>query len=134
MAIKRYNDIEDSQVDMNPMLDIVFILLIFFIVTASFQRDYSIDVDKSKPNLAPPNQQTITPQFIIDEHNKVYLNGREIKLEAVNVNLARLASNGEITAVSVRAHNNSQHNTLMTVLNEIKSQTQATISMGEPLN
>ncbi|MBE0366983.1 ExbD/TolR family protein [Pseudoalteromonas aurantia] len=123
----------NATVDMNPMLDIVFILLIFFIVTASFNRDTVLDIERAK-NSVSTIEPKLTPQFTINSKNQIFLNQRLIEITAVNVNIARLAAVGNINAISLRAHPNSQHNTLVSVLNAIKEQTSAPVSIGEILN
>ncbi|MBQ4837640.1 MULTISPECIES: ExbD/TolR family protein [Pseudoalteromonas] len=119
----------NTDVDMNPMLDIVFILLIFFIVTASFQKAHVLDLDRpNKANVAL--SQTLTPQFSIDQRNRIFLNQKQVDPDAIAVNIARLAAQGEITSISLKAHAMSEHNTLVTVLNAIKSQTDAPVALG----
>ncbi|KKE82782.1 hypothetical protein N481_14150 [Pseudoalteromonas luteoviolacea S4047-1] len=118
-----------TDVDMNPMLDIVFILLIFFIVTASFQKAHVLDINKpSKSNQAL--NQSVVPQFFIDNQNRIFLNQRPIEVDAIAVNIARLAAQGEITSISLKAHEQSEHNTLVRVLNAIKSQTSTPVSLA----
>ncbi|WP_046003578.1 ExbD/TolR family protein [Pseudoalteromonas rubra] len=122
----------DVTVDMNPMLDIVFILLIFFIVTASFMRETALPLNRTEQavtSLVP----ILTPVFSIDAKNQVYLNNRQIDLDSVSINVARLGAQGEITSISLRAHPNSQHATLVSVLDAIKAQTSAPVSLGETL-
>ena len=48
MARKRIREDEEAAIDMTPMLDIVFIMLIFFIVTTSFVKEAGIEVNKPK--------------------------------------------------------------------------------------
>ena len=109
----------NAEVDMNPMLDIVFILLIFFIVTTSFNRPTALDLNRMKENKQTLTQ-TVTPQFHITEDNRVMLNNKQIDPQSIAINLARLDANGDITAISVTADKESTHNTLGHLLNEIK--------------
>ncbi|MBQ4876203.1 ExbD/TolR family protein [Pseudoalteromonas luteoviolacea] len=119
----------NSDVDMNPMLDIVFILLIFFIVTASFQKAHVLDINKPAKSHQALNQ-SVVPQFRIDQQNRIYLNHKRIEVDAIAVNIARLAAQGEITSISLKAHEQSEHNTLVSVLNAIKSQTSTPVSLA----
>jgi biopolymer transport protein ExbD len=48
MARKQIREDEEAVIDMTPMLDIVFIMLIFFIVTTSFVKEAGIEVNKPK--------------------------------------------------------------------------------------
>ena len=122
----------NAEVDMNPMLDIVFILLIFFIVTTSFNRPTALDLNRVKENKQTLTQ-TVTPQFHITEDNRVMLNNKQIDPQSIAINLARLDANGEITAISVTADKESTHNTLVHLLNEIKGYTSAPVSLGSAL-
>ncbi|MBQ4811823.1 biopolymer transporter ExbD [Pseudoalteromonas luteoviolacea] len=118
-----------ANVDMNPMLDIVFILLIFFIVTASFSKEPVLDIskqDKAARSLTP----TLTPQINIDDKNQIFLNGRQIDVDAIAINIARVAAKGEITSIGLKAHAQSEHNTLVQVLDAVKSQTSAPVSLA----
>ncbi|KAF7774556.1 hypothetical protein PCIT_a1021 [Pseudoalteromonas citrea] len=124
---------QSANVDMNPMLDVVFILLIFFIVTASFNRETALELNRADNNISTI-QPKISPSFTINKQNQVYLNNRQITLENINVNIARLAAVGEINTITLRAHPLSEHSTLVAVLNTIKEQTDVPVSLGETLN
>ncbi|WP_105171961.1 ExbD/TolR family protein [Pseudoalteromonas sp. T1lg24] len=123
---------QNAEVDMNPMLDIVFILLIFFIVTTSFNQPTALDLNRMKENKQTLTQ-TVTPQFHITEDNRVMLNNKQIDSQSIAINLARLDANGDITAISVTADKESTHNTLVHLLNEIKGYTSAPVSLGSAL-
>lgn len=120
----------NATVDMNPMLDVVFILLIFFIVTASFNRETALDIERSH-NSVQAIKPSVTPQFTINHQNQVFLNHQKISIDTININIARLAVAGDITSINLRAHPQSMHNTFVSVLNAIKSQTAVPVSVGE---
>ena len=109
----------NADVDMTPMLDIVFILLIFFIVTTSFVKPVAIELNRplDSPQIDKPVKNAL---FRIDESNGVYFSGRLIDLEQVTSNLAMFAAKYEISSVLITADENSTHNTLMNVMNNIK--------------
>ena len=109
----------NADVDMTPMLDIVFILLIFFIVTTSFVKPVAIELNRplDSPQIDKPVKNAL---FRIDESNGVYFSGRLIDLEQVTSNLAMFAAKYEISSVLITADENSTHNTLMSVMNNIK--------------
>ncbi|WP_024612902.1 biopolymer transporter ExbD [Pseudoalteromonas sp. TB64] len=109
----------NADVDMTPMLDIVFILLIFFIVTTSFVKPVAIELNRplDSPQIDKPVKNAL---FSIDESNAVYFADRLIDLEQVSTNLAMFAAKYEISSVLIKADENSNHNTLMNVINNIK--------------
>ncbi|KTF18980.1 ExbD/TolR family protein [Pseudoalteromonas sp. 10-33] len=118
----------NADVDMTPMLDIVFILLIFFIVTTSFVKPVAIELNRplDKPSIEKQSKNAV---FSIDANNGVYFSGRLIDLEQVSNNLAMFAAKYEISSVLIKADENSKHNTLMTVMNNIKEYDNYTISL-----
>ncbi|TMN79985.1 MULTISPECIES: biopolymer transporter ExbD [unclassified Pseudoalteromonas] len=119
---------DNADVDMTPMLDIVFILLIFFIVTTSFVKPVAIELNRplDKPSIEKQSKNAV---FSIDANNGVYFSGRLIDLEQVSNNLAMFAAKYEISSVLIKADENSKHNTLMTVMNNIKEYDNYTISL-----
>lgn len=101
---------EESEIDLTPMLDVVFIMLIFFIVTASFVREAGIDVDRPPVSNEPPPD---TPEnknivFNVTENNDVMLEGRRIDLRAVRANVERLHAENPEGKVIVSAHPESK--------------------------
>jgi len=64
-------DEEEAHVDMTPMLDIIFIMLIFFIVTTSFVKENAFAVKKSVDN-ASANKKSNNIGIHIDEHDIIY--------------------------------------------------------------
>ena len=119
MRNKQHINPQNADVDMTPMLDIVFILLIFFIVTTSFVKPVAIELQRplDKPNI---DKLTKSAHFSIDQNNAVHFGERLIALDQVAINLAMFAANYEISAVQISANENSTHQTLMTVMNNIK--------------
>ena len=96
---KLLEDEEESEINMTPMLDVVFIMLIFFIVTASFVREAGIDVNR--PEAATAVQKDRAGILIaINEKGEVWINKRRIDVRAVEANVARLhAENPQATVV-----------------------------------
>ncbi|MGP5155890.1 biopolymer transporter ExbD [Pseudoalteromonas sp. KG3] len=119
MRNKQHVQQDNADVDMTPMLDIVFILLIFFIVTTSFVKPVAIELQRplDKPNI---DKLTKSAHFSIDQNNAVHFGERLIALDQVATNLAMFAAKYKISAVQISANENSTHQTLMTVMNNIK--------------
>lgn len=90
-----------AEVNMTPMLDIVFILLIFFIVTSTFIREEGLDVTKQN-NEEQKDQQKIAKPVVIQvcANQEVLLDKRGIDIRAVRANVERkLAEFGSISVV-----------------------------------
>jgi len=100
---KRFKKAEDSGVDMTPMLDIVFIMLIFFIVTATFLNERGLDF--TSPQGTPGGTPTEPPiKVYVDAGNAVSVEG--IRTDLANVPFAietHIASKPKAT-VELTAH------------------------------
>ena len=113
---------EESEVDLTPMLDIVFILLIFFIVTATFIKENAIDLTPPPP--APPDQPVDPKPTIlvrISEDSLVSVNGRLSDVGSVRANLERLLAENPDTAVLVQAHPRAKNRLVIMVVDQARS-------------
>jgi biopolymer transport protein ExbD len=89
------------EINMAPMIDMVFLLLIFFLVTTSFVKETGIEV--SRPTAATATvKEKATILIGIDAGDRIYLDRREIDVRAVRANVERaLAENPEGSVVVV---------------------------------
>lgn len=108
---------EETEIDLTPMLDVVFIMLIFFIVTASFVKEVGIDVARPPISDQPPPdaQENKNIVFTITENNDIMLEGRRIDLRSVRANVERLHAENPQAKVIVDAHPNSKAETFIQV-------------------
>ena len=80
---------EEAEVNMTPMLDVVFILLIFFIVTATFVKESGLEINKPEDNQTqnnppPPDDEKRAIAFIIDNNNRISHDFRSVDITAVS--------------------------------------------------
>lgn len=118
----RKRKVEESEVDLTPMLDIVFILLIFFIVTATFIKENAIDLTPPPP--APPDTPVDPKPTIlvrISEDSLVTVNGRISDVGSVRANLERLIAENPDTAVLVQAHPRAKNRLVIMVVDQARS-------------
>jgi biopolymer transport protein ExbD len=120
MARKQRTEEEDATIDMTPMLDIVFIMLIFFIVTTSFIKEAGIEVNKPQSDQA--SRQKAANIFIaITEDGDVWMDKRQIDVERVRANLERLLAEQPTDVVVVQADMESNHGVVVEVMDQIKA-------------
>lgn len=99
---------EEDEVDLTPMLDVVFIMLIFFIVTASFVNEIGIDVnspDKNQ-NVKDADKKSIVIQ--ITSRDRIKIRNRDIDYRAVRANIERLHAETPDAPVVVQPHPESR--------------------------
>ena len=103
---KKKRDEEEMTIDLTPMLDVVFIMLIFFIVTASFVSEQGFLVNRPPPapesDAPPPDKQNAV--FVVSETDEIWLGDRRIDVRAVRANVERIRAENPEAAVVVRAH------------------------------
>ena len=108
-----------SVVDMTPMLDVVFILLIFFIVTASFVKEAGVDV--LRPGAVSRTQQKNVTLFVaITAMGEVWINRRQIDRRAVRANVERLHAENPQGSVVVQADRRTETGILIEVMDQIR--------------
>jgi biopolymer transport protein ExbD len=114
------NNGNESSIDITPMLDIVFIMLIFFIVTATFVKEAGIEVKQPVANTAT-SQNNANILVAIDSNNIIWIDKRQIDLRAVRPNIQRLHSLNPQGAVLIQADNRSNTETLISVMDETRA-------------
>ena len=108
---------EENEINLTPMLDVVFIMLIFFIVTASFLRESGLDTnrpDQDQPQVTQDEEGAIL--VIIDETDDIWIDNRIIDPRAVRPNIQRLHAENPERPVVVQVANTSRAETLVTVM------------------
>ena len=106
---------EESSVDITPMLDVVFIMLIFFIVTATFIKEAGIDVDKPSAATAIV-QEKASILIAIDANNNVWINRRQVDLRSVRSIVERLHAENPKGTLVIQADKESKNDTLVQVM------------------
>ncbi|MEL6258368.1 MAG: biopolymer transporter ExbD, partial [Pseudomonadota bacterium] len=92
MARKRRNlaaGTGDDDVNLTPMLDVVFILLIFFIVTAQFIKEPGVDIERQNVE----NDERVSPLAIliaIDENSEIYIDKKVVDLQSLEFTLKQM--------------------------------------------
>ncbi len=105
----------DDEINLTPMLDVVFIMLIFFVVTASFVKEAGIDVSKPEAQ-APDVLESENILIAITSDNEIRIERRLIDPRAVRANIERLHAATPQGAVVILAHKASSNNTLVQVM------------------
>ena len=108
-------DTEESSVDITPMLDVVFIMLIFFIVTATFIKEAGIDVDKPEAATAVV-QEKASILIAIDANDQVWINRRQVDVRSVRSIVERLHAENPKGTVVIQADRESRNDTLVRVM------------------
>jgi biopolymer transport protein ExbD len=109
---------EDLEVNMTPMLDIVFIMLIFFIVTAVFVKESGVDVLRPEAKTAN-NIKRVSTLIGVTKDSKIWINKREITLEEVRVVVAKLKQENPKGNVVIQADVNSHSGIVVAIIEQL---------------
>jgi len=120
MSAKRHLPAQDeTELDMTPMLDIVFIMLIFFIVTTSFVKESGVSV--STPQAQTASQQENTNIFIaITAQGEVWIDRRPVDPRSVRAIVARLHADSPEGSVIIQSDELAATGILVDVMDQVR--------------
>jgi len=106
---------EETEINMTPMLDVVFIMLIFFIVTASFVKESGIEVNR--PNAATAERKERGNILVaITDSGQIWIDKRQVDKRAVRANIERLHAENPQGSVIIQADRDSKNGLLVRVM------------------
>ena len=125
----------DDDINMTPMLDIVFIMLIFFIVTASFVKETGIDIQRPSAVTSESKKQA-SIVVAISEVGEIWLDKRAVDVRSVRANIERLRAENPQGSVVIQADKNSTNGLLVQVMDAarqagVENVSIATLAPGE---
>ncbi len=115
MRRARRREQEESEVNLTPMLDVVFIMLIFFIVTASFVKEAGIDVSRP-PAATAERKERGNILIAITENDQIWMDRRQVDPRALRANIERLHAENPQGSVVIQADKNSKNGLLVMVM------------------
>ncbi|MDP6979945.1 MAG: biopolymer transporter ExbD [Myxococcota bacterium] len=119
MRFRKSKPKDDVDVDMTPMLDVVFIMLIFFIVTTSFVKESGLDV--SRPDAATTEKKERGNILVRIAHNdQVWIDRRMVDVRAIRPHIERMHAENPNGSVVIQADPNSSNGLLVRVMDAAK--------------
>ncbi len=106
---------EESEVNLTPMLDVVFIMLIFFIVTASFVKESGIDINRPDAATAERKEKG-NIMVAISEDGQIWIDRRQVDVRALRANIERLHAENPQGTVIIQADEESKNKLLVQVM------------------
>ncbi len=114
-----HQEAEEDEINITPMLDVVFIMLIFFIVTASFVKEAGIDVNKPDAMTAQSKPKA-NILIAIDAQGAIWIDQREVDPRAVRANIERLHAENPQGTVVIQADQDSRTKDLVLVMDSAR--------------
>jgi len=100
--IAKQQEDDGAEIDLTPMLDVVFIMLIFFIVVASFIKEAGIEVNRPDDNQQTDPEDSISIVVEVAADNQIWMENRRVDVRAVRANIQRLLAEDPEAPVTVK--------------------------------
>ncbi len=120
MRGKRRREQPQSEVNMTPMLDVVFIMLIFFIVTASFVKEAGVDVTRPAALTAIAKDKG-NILIAITENGQIWIDRRQVEPRSLRAIIERLHGENPQGSIVIQADKRSQNHLLIAVMDAAKA-------------
>ncbi len=118
-----------AEINMTPLIDMVFILLIFFIVTTSFVKETGVDVNRPSAQTAVEKERA-NILIAIRENDEIWIDNRQIDRRAVRANVERLHAENPEGAVIILADENAKTGILIEVMDQARLAGVANVSIA----
>ena len=106
--IAKQQDQGGAEIDLTPMLDVVFIMLIFFIVVASFIKEAGVEVNRPDDN-QPDNPEESTSILVeVASDNQIWMENRRVDIRAVRANIQRLLAEDPEAPVTIKVEKGAE--------------------------
>lgn len=110
---------EETEINLTPMLDVVFIMLIFFIVTTSFVKEAGVQVNR--PSASTAEQKGKANIIVaIRSNDEIWIDKRIVDLRAVRANIEKLKSLNSQNSIVIQSDKEAKTDTLIKVMDQIR--------------
>jgi biopolymer transport protein ExbD len=120
---------EEASIDLTPLMDIVFIMLIFFIVTTSFLKESGVDISRPSANTAERKERG-NILIAITANDEVWIDKRRVDIRAVRANVERLKAENPEGSVVIQADKESKNGLLVQVMDQARLAGVANVSIA----
>ena len=120
---------EETEINLTPMLDVVFIMLIFFIVTASFIKEAGIDVRRPEASQAEPKKKA-NILVAISPNNEIWIDRKNTDPRAVQTTFERLLAENPAGSVVIQADKDAYTETVVLVMDAARQAKISRISIA----
>ena len=122
---------EENEINLTPMLDVVLIMLIFFIVTASFIKEAGLDVNRPDAPMTESTPEESNILVMINSNDEIWIERRLIDPRALRANIERMHAENPDGSVVIQANNKSSNKMLVTVMDAARQAGVYNISIAD---
>ena len=129
MARRHRGNDDDAQIDLTPMLDMSFILLIFFIVTSVFITEAGIDVLKPEASTAEPRSKDLILIAVSDD-GQIWIDNEQIDARFIRSRFERRLAETPNASVVIQGDRSAQNEHVMSILRAARDANIASVSIS----
>ena len=121
---------EENKINLTPMLDVVFIMLIFFIVTATFVKEVGLDVNQPENEPVPVDPEKKSIVVHVTNHDRIIIAGTDVDVRQVRANIERMHAENPEAPVIIRPHADSTTDTMVRILDSARQAGVGNVSLA----
>ena len=126
----RIDEQEDAKINLTPMLDVVFIMLIFFVVTATFVNEVAVDVNQPENDKVEPDPKKIKIVVRITSRDRIRIAQRDVDWRSVRANIERMHAEFPEAPVIIQPHPDSRTETMVHVMDSARQAGVTNVSLA----
>jgi biopolymer transport protein ExbD len=97
-----------AEIDLTPMLDVVFIMLIFFIVVASFIKEAGVEINRPDDNQQTDPNDSVSVLVEVAADNQIWMENRRVDIRAVRANIQRMLAEDPEAPVTIKVEKGAE--------------------------
>jgi biopolymer transport protein ExbD len=118
---KRSARAEDTaEINLTPMLDVVMIMLIFFLVAGSYVREVAVELDRKQTSSAEASGPAENITIQVSATNEIWIKNRRVDARSIRANISRLRAENPKAKIIIKAHNTSTIDTVVKVVDSAR--------------
>jgi len=127
---------DHSDINISPMIDMVFILLIFFIVTTVFVEESGFGVDRPNPvdQPEPQDEDKESVSILVDKNNQIFYNGEKVDVNSIRPKVSQVLQADQEAPVVVEAEDAANAGLVVRVMDEARLGGADVISLSSAAN
>ena len=113
---------QDAEINLTSLIDVVFLLLIFFMVTTTFERQARLRIELPEASDEPSVVQTQAIEIAISAEGRFYVNANEVintRIETLRQEIARAAGDDREQSITIRADARTPHQAVVTAMDAV---------------
>ena len=106
--LARRQEEDGAEIDLTPMLDVVFIMLIFFIVVASFIKEAGVEINRPDDNQQTDPNDSVSVLVEVAADNQIWMENRRVDIRAVRANIQRMLAEDPEAPVTIKVEKGAE--------------------------